>query len=102
MEISSTSRDGNVVLAVAGELDLHTVQMLLAAVTRALDTVPAVITIDAAEVTFADSAAVHGLLGARDAVVARGATLRLTRVYGQVEQVLSMTGMDQIFEIVDS
>ena len=82
---------------VAGELDLHTSERLTEAVHEALETAPRVIEIDAAGLTFADSAGLRALLVARDDAEAGGATLRLTAVSDTLDRLLEMTGLREVF-----
>jgi anti-anti-sigma factor len=65
LEVSTQMMDGTTVVAVVGELDMSTVPILLGAVDKALSTGAACVTIDAAEITFADSIALQGLLHAQ-------------------------------------
>jgi anti-sigma B factor antagonist len=97
LRVSNETLDGTVVLAVAGELDLHTVPTLLSAVDAALEAGAVVVSMDAAEVTFADSSATNGLLRAQAAAAGRGATFELTRVSDQMERTLSLAGLSEVF-----
>jgi anti-anti-sigma factor len=96
LEVSTQTIDRTAVLAVVGELDMSTVPTLLGAVDKALSAGAACVTIDAAHVTFADSSALHGLLRARQTTTEMGAEFRLVNAVGQLEQVLSISGMDEI------
>jgi anti-anti-sigma factor len=98
LEVSTQTMDGTAVLAVAGELDLSTVPILLGAVDKALGGGAACVTIDAAEITFADSGALQGLLRAQQTAADRGAQFRLVNAVGQLEQVLSISGVDQLLD----
>jgi anti-anti-sigma factor len=98
LEISTQTMDGTAVLAVVGELDMSTVPILLGAVDKALGAGAACVTIDAAEITFADSSALQGLLRAQQTATEVGAEFRLVHVMGQLEQVMSISGIDQMLD----
>jgi anti-sigma B factor antagonist len=84
------------IVAVAGELDLHTSDQLTQAVGRALDTGPTAVELEASGLRFADSAGLRALLVARDDAQRRGATLRLTEVSEPLDRLLEMTGLRDV------
>jgi anti-sigma B factor antagonist len=96
LSITVDRRGDTALLAVAGELDLHTSDQLTQAVGHALDTAPAAVELDASGLSFADSAGLRALLVARDDAQRRGATLRLTAVSEPLDRLLEMTGLRDV------
>jgi len=96
----STSRAGDtVVVVLAGELDLHSSELLGATVEDALAGGPRVVEIDAGDLTFADSAGLRALLDVREAAEQQGVALRLGRISTPIGRLLDMTGLREIFEV---
>lgn len=88
------SRRGRVVeLAVRGELDLATSDLLLDRTLEAHEPGVAEVRIDLAGVTFADASAVVSLLRCRDLARDRGALLRLVHPSQAAALVLDLTGV---------
>lgn len=84
-------RDGSLVLAVQGELDIVTSPLLDEALARARDTDAARIVVDLMGVSFIDSTGLHVLI--RHAGMEGGrARLRLTMGSPQTERVFEMSG----------
>lgn len=99
MTISTIRKGDTVVIALAGELDLHSSELLSATVTDALATSPDAVEIDAEGLTFADSAGLRSLLSAREAAEQHGVTLRIGRVSTPLGRLLDMTGLREVFDI---
>jgi anti-sigma B factor antagonist len=96
----TTSRTGTTtVVALAGELDLHSSELLSAAVEDALGDPSPVVEIDAGDLTFADSAGLRALLSAREAAEQQGVALRLGRISPALGRLLDMTGLREVFEV---
>jgi anti-sigma B factor antagonist len=94
----STDHDGDVVvIALDGELDMHSSELLATTVAEALSTGPSAIDIDAAGLSFADSAGLRALLGAREAAEQSGVRLRLVSVSSALGRLLDMTGLREVF-----
>jgi anti-sigma B factor antagonist len=98
-----TTGPGVAVVELTGELDLETLPGFRAALDDLgrrdrLD----VVTVDTAGLTFADSSAVAALVDARATAEARGAKLRLDHVHGSLRRVLALTGLDEVFDTVDT
>lgn len=89
-------------LTVAGELDISTTPLFVAAVEKAFEHDVDVLTVDVDEVTFADSSAIHALVRIRAAAEARGTRLRLTNVAGSFARTLTVTGTGELFDIARS
>jgi anti-sigma B factor antagonist len=96
----TTSRTGDItVVTLAGELDLHSAELLSATVDDALRDSPRVVDVDAGDLTFADSAGLRALLSAREAAERRGVVLRLGRISPALGRLLDMTGLRDVFEV---
>ena len=91
LTISSHQCDGTVTVELGGELDLHGSARLVAAVRHALTYRPGAIDIDAAKLTFVDSAGLRTLLIALQEADAAGARLRIVKRSPAVEHILTMT-----------
>jgi anti-sigma B factor antagonist len=86
------------VLSVAGEVDMTTAPDLQAAIeaagTRAFE-----VWVDLSDTTFMDSSGLHAISEARSRVVGAGVRLVLVCPDGPVLRVLTLTGLDRLFEI---
>jgi len=85
--------DGVLRLAVSGEIDLDTADILAEAVDRVLATAcPAEVVVDLAEVTLCDSVGIGALLRAREAAAAQAVHLVVINPRGVVRRALDVTG----------
>jgi anti-sigma B factor antagonist len=85
--------DGVIRLAVSGELDLGTADLLIDAVDEVLATArPAEVILDLAELSLCDSVGVDALLRARAAANAQAVHLTVINPRGIVRRVLDLTG----------
>jgi anti-sigma B factor antagonist len=86
------------VVAVAGEVDIQTAADLQTAIetasNRALE-----IWVDLSDTTFMDSSGLHALVSVRAHLIEAGRRLVLICPQGPVLRVLTLTGVDQLFEI---
>ncbi len=83
-------------VTVIGELDAFTAnQLRLALAGWELPIVDCVV--DLSQVTFMDSSGLKELIAARQHLHERSATVRLSGARGQVERLLKMTGVDELF-----
>lgn len=90
----ATRRDGaTAVVELDGELDLNGVHVLTAAVGDLLGEPPRSIAVDAARLTFIDSAGLRALLVAQRDAEAAGTVLGLVKSSQPVDRVLEMTGL---------
>ena len=97
MTVEITRSEDTVVLALAGELDLHTSEHLAAALTDALAASPRAVVVEAEGLAFADSAGLRALLSARDAAQQQGVELRLGEVSPALGRLLDVTGLREVF-----
>ena len=101
IEIDVVERDGVVVIAVEGELDLCAAPELEASLNRVAAGHPPSILVDLDRVSFMDSAGVHVLLQFSLAR-ANGARLALTRGSRQVQRLFEATGVERFLPIAPS
>jgi anti-sigma B factor antagonist len=97
--VSTRWDDKTALIALSGELDLHSSGELGAAVADVLTQSPAAIEIDAQGLSFADSAGLRALLVARNDASEQGVTLRLSRVSDPLGRLLEMTGLREILGV---
>jgi anti-sigma B factor antagonist len=96
LEWSVSADGGEVVVALEGEMDLANADALGAALTAVLDTRPARVIVDLANLSFLDSSGIRCLLIASDQAAAIGAKLFVTRPTGSIRRVLEVTGTDAL------
>jgi anti-anti-sigma factor len=84
-------RDGKVVVALAGEVDLAIENHVAAWLSEAISEHPGMdFEVDLEEVEFLDSSGIRALLNAHHTVTAKGGTFRLARAQGTVREVLEI------------
>jgi anti-anti-sigma factor len=88
-------------IAVTGEFDLSGRPAFLAAFQRALDGGVDLVTIDASELSFADSTALVALFQAREAAETRNVKFRLAPVSDALHRVLSLAGVVDAFDTLE-
>jgi anti-sigma B factor antagonist len=87
------------VVEAAGEVDLTTSLTLDAALNQALLESPPTVVLDLTGVTFVDSSGLAMLVAVRKAARSKGGELRLVNPRPNVQSVLQVTGLDQVFPI---
>lgn len=104
MELSLDSRsEGSwTVVQAAGELDLHTSPQLRDRVLELTESGTRRIAIDLGGVTFMDSSSLGVLITCLKRVREQDGNLVLVGVNGPPIKVLTLTGLDRVFEMVDS
>jgi anti-sigma B factor antagonist len=83
-----------------GELDIQSQDQVAAGLSRALDRHPAALAADLRGLTFMDSTGVHALLDAEARCREQGTAFFIIRGTGAVDRVLSVLGLDRLFEII--
>ena len=91
------------VVAVRGEMDLHTSPKVQGAIERASENngVGAVV-VDMSGVAFMDSTALSALVRSKEALQKRGVALRLAAPSDAVGRIFSVTGFKDFFEVFNS
>jgi anti-sigma B factor antagonist len=95
----SCDGDGTAVVAVDGEVDAATAQMLEAAIAEAVEAAGTLLVVDVGAVQFMDAAGLRVLVRSLDDVTRRGRQLRLERPSRPVLRLLSAAAMLDRFEI---
>ena len=93
--------DAYSIVAVHGEVDLHTAPKVQYAIERGSEGVQAVV-VDMAGVAFMDSTALSTLMRAKEMLEKDGTSLRLTAPSGAVQRIFDVTGFGDYFEIYPS
>jgi anti-anti-sigma factor len=87
-------RDGEVLLQIAGEVDMATAPAFLASLRAAIQDGDGAVVLDLAQVTFIDSAGIEQLVRAREESQGR---IRLRALHPSVQRVLEMTALLEWF-----
>jgi len=93
--------DAYSVVAVRGEVDLHTAPKVKYAIERGSEGVSAVV-VDMGGIAFMDSTALSTLMRAKDSLEEKGTSLRLTTPSKAVERIFAVTGFGDYFDIYPS
>ncbi|MEV0611139.1 STAS domain-containing protein [Polymorphospora rubra] len=95
MDINRHTDDGEVRLALAGELDMSTVDQLNGHVEQVFTHFPPPrrLVVDLAEVTFCDSTGIGALVKALNTATDHHISFRVTNPNGSVRKVLQVTGL---------
>ena len=91
-----------VVVAVTGEIDLFTTPEFKEAVATAMSLDADAVFVDLTRATFLDSSSLGVLIGAHRRLSRRGRRLTIACDQPQILKVLRVTGLDGVFDIVDS
>ncbi len=90
------------VVAVAGEVDLHTSPRLRGVLTDMVESASGTLCIDLSEVSYMDSSGVGTLVYIKREVERRNVRLVLAGLQPRVRSVFEITHLTKFFEIVDS
>jgi anti-sigma B factor antagonist len=102
LSVSSRSQGEQIVLALAGEIDLYTAPRLQSELTSALSAnKSAQIVVDMSAVEFCDSTGMNVLLAAQRVANERGGDLTLAAPRPSVRKILEVTGLESVFTIHD-
>jgi anti-anti-sigma factor len=94
------ARDGNVIVRLAGELDLYNAEDVRAALAQVIETTPRRIVVDLAAVEFVDSTALGVLIEARARLGADALLLAAPRL--ETRRTLQVSGLDRHLPVHDS
>jgi anti-sigma B factor antagonist len=89
------------VIAVHGEVDLHTAPKFRSAIERAAQ-MNGIVVVDMSGVAFMDSTALSALVRSKDYLQEQGTSLRLAAPSRAVERIFSVTGFQDYFDIFPS
>jgi anti-anti-sigma factor len=99
LEVSLTSRPGQLVMEMRGELDLDTVTMAQHWFDAVANTLPGVFVVDFAAVTYLDSTALTMLVRWAAVVAERGGILTLINVDRHVGRPIAITQLDRVLHV---
>ena len=101
MDLSFETRavGGTTVLAVGGDVDLHTAPQLRDRIRTLVDEGTRRLVVDMTGVEFLDSTGLGTLLGSRKQLVALDGRLALAGLSDHVLKVFEITSLDQVFDI---
>ena len=100
--LENTTSGSWTVVRVRGELDLHTSGQLRDHVASLVERPSPRLALDLSQVEFMDSSSLGMLVTCLKRVRERDGRLILAGVSGSPMKVLSLTGLDRVFELVDS
>lgn len=89
------------VVAVRGEVDLHTAPKVQYAVERGANGVEVVV-LDMSGIAFMDSTALSAMMRIQESLKGRGVSLRMTTPSKAVERIFGVTGFGDYFDIYPS
>lgn len=93
--------DGWTILAVTGELDLHTSPQLKRALSDVIGEGPTHVALDLSGVPFMDSSCLGVLVGGLKRARENGGELALLSLQPSPAKVMALTGLDGVFRVVD-
>jgi anti-sigma B factor antagonist len=100
--VSEQPLDSAHVIAVRGEIDLFTAPELKQVLTATIDGGQNRVVVDLSEVSFLDSTALGVLIGAVKRLRTRDGALAIVNTDPNIAKTFDITGLDQIFTIVES
>lgn len=100
MQFTSFLQDGNLTVALNGEIDHHCAKHYIACIAGKVEAyTPAICILDFSEVTFIDSSGVAVVINALRNMKAIGGHLMLTGIGSQPMKVFRAAGIDKLIEI---
>ena len=94
--------EGLALVALAGELDLHTASTFKEALLQATDIGPRRVVVDLSEVTFIDSTALGVLIGGAARLQAADGMLDIVCPSDKIRRIFKISGLSHVFAIYDS
>jgi len=99
LSMTASCTGGRTVLAVQGEVDLHSADRLADRLTAILDSGERSVVVDLSPLSFLDSTGLGALVTARNRAQQTGAALRLVCTSDRLLKLFRITGLDAVFEI---
>ena len=96
LSVSMQSEDARVVVALAGELDLHEAKRLSATMSEVLTGPVTAIEVDARKLTFIDSAGIRAVLVARADAERLGVAFKLWGASTAVRRIMRIAGVEDL------
>jgi anti-sigma B factor antagonist len=94
--------DSQYVVVAAGEADLHAAPELDASIRKCEEREPSLVVVDLTGATLLDSIALGVLVDAHGRLAERGVPLKLVSTNRLVRRVLTITGLERVFDIYSS
>ena len=101
LELTVSNHEGETVLSAAGELDVNTAPELREHLARLAGDGARRIVVDLTDVSFIDSTGLGVLVGVLKRVLQHNGELLLQRPRPAARKVFDITGLDQVFTIID-
>jgi anti-sigma B factor antagonist len=101
LRLTTDTHDGWTILAVDGELDLHTSPQLQRALWEAIDQGAKHVALDMSDVPFMDSSSLGVIIGGLKRAREVGGDLALISLQPSPAKVVALTGLDAVFRMVD-
>jgi anti-sigma B factor antagonist len=99
LSVSRSVAGAATVVAVSGDVDVHSAPELRDCVTTLFDDGERSVIVDLADVSFLDSTGLGALVTARTTAGAVGGTLPLVCVQERILRLFTITGLDDVFEM---
>ena len=100
LKIATEERDGVVVVALAGELDIAGSDEVVAALDEAAARAPQCLVVDLGQLRYMDSSGIHALLRAKERADEQGHRLAIVRSPA-LERIIELTKVEPTLEVVD-
>ncbi|MCB1017682.1 MAG: STAS domain-containing protein [Acidimicrobiales bacterium] len=97
--ITGAAVDDELVVTLAGEVDLSSRERISQFVALEVDACPGTLVIDLAAVTFVDSTGLSLLIRAHDTVTAHGGRVVVRHANAQFRRLLAITGVDRVVAV---
>ena len=91
---------GWAVVRLTGEIDIANADRIPQQVVAAVASAPAGVVLDMSGVTFIDSTGIGAMIAARNACLSSGRSLQIAAPSRQVQRMLALTGLDDVFAVV--
>jgi anti-sigma B factor antagonist len=101
LRLATHTHDAWTILSVAGELDLYTSPQLKQALSDIIDHGSTYVALDLSEVPFMDSSCLGVIVGGLKRARENGGELALMSLQPSPAKVITLTGLDGVFRVVD-
>lgn len=102
MNVRSTESKGTAIVAITGEVDMHSSPKLRDALIELTGSKAPAIVVDFTGVTYMDSSGIATCVECLRAVKAYGGSLRLAALNGAIMEIFTFAKLDMVFEIHDT
>jgi anti-sigma B factor antagonist len=102
LALSSTAQGDRTIVHVGGEIDVYTAPALRRQLDEQIQRGCRDMVVDLSDVTFLDSTGLGVLVGRLKLIRGQGGTMRVFGARDRVLRVFTITGLDRVFDIVDT